>query len=307
MSDMKNKADTSIRVCNFGSINVDHVYAVDHFVRPGETLNSTSYRMFAGGKGYNQSVALARSGVRVWHAGRIGDDHAWLIDHMQHCGVDTSGIKRSQTPTGHAVIQVVPSGENAIFLNGGANLEITPAAAEEVITRFSPGDYLLIQNEISSISEIIALGHSRNMTVVFNPAPMDETVLSYPLDLVDIFIVNAIEGEQLSQQKKPQDIIACMKNMFPRAATVLTLGENGAIYADSRQFIREAAYRVSPVDTTAAGDTFIGFFLGSLMQGKPFRNALARASKAAALCITRPGAADSIPSLEEVKTACLEK
>lgn len=304
---MKNKVEITVRVCNFGSINVDHVYAVNHFVRPGETLHSTSYRMFAGGKGYNQSVALARSGVRVCHAGRIGDDHAWLIDHLQHYGVDTSGIRRSRTPTGHAVIQVIPSGQNAIFLHGGANLEITPAAAEEVITRFSPGDYLLIQNEISSIAEIIALGHSRNMTVVFNPAPMDKTVLSYPLDIVDIFIVNAIEGEQLSQRKKTEDIIACMKNMFPRAGTVLTLGENGAIYADRRQFIREAAYRVSPVDTTAAGDTFIGFFLGSLMQGEPVRNALATASKAAALCITRPGAADSIPSLEEVKTTCMEK
>jgi len=303
---MKQVMNQRVKVCNFGSINIDHVYSVEHFVRPGETLNSVSYSVFAGGKGFNQSIALAHAGVHVFHAGKIGAKDTWLIERLKKIGVDTTFIESSDSTTGHAVIQVTPSGDNAIFLFGGANKEINHNFARERLSHFFQGDYLLVQNEISAISDIISIAHSRKMTIVFNPAPMNEEVLSYPLDAVDIFIVNEVEGAQLTKKTFPDDIITSMKEDYPHAAVVLTLGENGVMYADGKQTLHVPAYDVTPVDTTAAGDTFIGFFVGALIQGATPRNALTKGCKASALCITKKGAADSIPNLNDIETVKLE-
>jgi ribokinase len=291
------------KVLNFGSVNIDHVYRVEHFVRPGETLHSSDYRRFAGGKGFNQSVALARAGAEVFHAGRIGADGLWLQERLRQERVDTSFLRVGGGPTGHAIIQVNRDGENAIVLFGGANQEVVAGDAEEVIPRFAAGDYLLLQNEISNLPSILRLAAKRGMRIVFNPAPMHADVLDYPLDGVAVFVVNEVEGAQFAETSEPEAILRRMRSRFPSAAVVLTLGREGAMYADASVSLRVPATGAKAVDSTAAGDTFIGFYLAELMRSGDTEAALKLGCEAAGICVTRPGAADSIPTRAEVEGA----
>jgi ribokinase len=290
-----------MKVINFGSLNFDHVYEVEHFVRPGETITSDAYHLLCGGKGLNQSIALARAGARVFHAGKVGRDGDALIACLKSAGVDAIHVGIAETkPSGHAVIQVDKTGQNSIIIHGGANQEVREEDAERVLDHFSSGDCLLLQNEISSISEIIDRAKKLGLTIFLNPAPMDRRVSGYPLDKVDYFIINDIEGRELAGEAEPEAIIKAMLQRFPQAATILTLGENGVIYADRQTRIFVPAEKVTPVDTTAAGDTFIGYFIAQQTRGATIENCLRTASRAAAICVTRRGAADSIPRKEEV-------
>lgn len=290
-------------ILNFGSLNIDHVYTVEHFVRPGETLSSSQYRQFAGGKGFNQSIALAQAGARLCHAGQVGQEGVWLRDRLARVGVDVTHIGVVEEATGHAIIQVDEEGENAIVLFGGANQSITPATAQRVFADFGPGDLLLLQNEISAMAEILELAGARGLRVIFNPAPMTARVLEYPLQQVDTFIINRVEGQGLTGESQPNQIVDALRTRFPRAAVVLTLGAQGVLYADPEQTLALPAFPVQVADTTAAGDTFIGFFLAAQGAGHAIPDALGLATRAAALCVTRPGAADSIPTLAEVGKA----
>ncbi len=289
------------RVLNFGSLNSDHVYAVDHFVTPGETISCTRYQRFPGGKGLNQSIALAHAGADVAHAGCIGPDGAWLEERLRREGVDTGFVQTVDTPTGHAVIQVSASGENAIVIYAGANGCVSPGQAEAVIQTFSPGDFLLIQNEISALPNILRAAHTRGLRTAFNPAPMDAAVSRLPLDLVDLFIVNETEALALAGSAEPGQVGDVMHRRFNQAATVLTLGAKGAWYLADKIRLYVPPTDVTPRDTTAAGDTFTGFFLHTLMETGHPETALLRASRAAEICITRDGAADSIPAGDEVE------
>ena len=288
-------------ILNFGSVNIDHVYSVDHFVQPGETLGSTGYRRFPGGKGANQSIALAHAGAEVLHAGCIGADGTWLRELLAGHGVDVTWLQTVETPTGHAIIQVTPDGENSIVLYGGANQSVSPADAEAVLADFGPADWLLLQNEISSVPEIMSLASERGLQIALNPAPMDDVVKSYPLKAVSMLIVNEIEGYALTAEKQPSAILDTMQERFAGAATVLTLGKQGAMYAAGSERIHVPAESVAAVDTTAAGDTFIGYFLARMADSADVESALRLACRAATICVTRPGAADSIPRLAEVE------
>jgi len=290
-----------MKILNFGSVNIDHVYSVEHFVRPGETMSSLSYSRFSGGKGANQSIALAKAGANVFHAGKIGSDGIWLKDNLKKCGVSTDFLKVGDVPTGHAVIQVSRSGENSIVLYGGANQDIDENFASSVIVEFSKNDFILLQNEINKIPFIMKEAHKRGMKIVFNPAPMNRPVKSYPLKLVDIFILNEIEGADLAGKKGFQNVIAEMKGKYPDALTIMTLGSKGAAYIDGGKTVFVPAVKVKPVDTTAAGDTFIGYFLAGISKGEDIDDAISLACRAAAICVTRKGAADSIPKMREVR------
>ncbi|MBU1642754.1 ribokinase [bacterium] len=287
-----------MKIINIGSINIDHVYGVEHFVRPGETIESESYRLFCGGKGANQSIALARAGAEVHHAGKVGPEGLWLKEKLQESGVDVSLVKITDAPTGHAVVQVNSEGENAIIIYGGANRTFSDEEIETVMERAEAGDYLLLQNETNAVEKV--LQKAKGVTVVFNPAPMSEAVRHYSLERVDIFIINAVEGEALTGHNDPYMILNTMRQRYPKSRIVLTLGKKGVLYADEQRRIETAAVQVKAVDTTGAGDTFIGYFLAELMQGRDTRQCLQRAVRAAALCVTRKGAADSIPLPQEL-------
>ncbi len=291
-----------MRVINFGSINIDHVYRVEHFVRPGETLRSDDYKVFSGGKGANQSIALAHAGVQVLHAGKIGRDGAWLKHKLEEAGVDTVLIEMTEAPTGHAIIQVNKEGENAIIIHGGANESVVDDDIQRVLDACEAGDFLLLQNEINSVDRVLLEAKKRGLFIVFNPAPMTEAIKSYPLEAVDIFIINQVEGEMLTGKKEPLEIIQEMQKHYPRSKTVLTLGKEGVIYADAKHQLSKKALDVVAVDTTGAGDTFIGYFLAGVVSQSPVEKALEMAISASALCVTRAGAADSIPGREEVKS-----
>lgn len=288
-----------MKILNFGSLNIDHVYKVDHIARPGETVSGTGYVRNCGGKGLNQSVALARAGANVWHAGRVGQDGLFLLDMLAKDGVNVDLVEPDDGPTGHAVIQVDRSGENSIVLFGGANRAITKSQVKKTFKYCSQGDILLVQNEISLMPEIISLAAHKKMRVAFNPAPFGPEVLRYPLNLVDMFIVNETEGQGLTGKDNPQDIVCAMLRSYPRAAVVLTLGDKGVIYQDKESRFEIEAGKVIAKDTTAAGDTFIGYLLSHLSQGHNTAQCLGMACKAASLCVTRPGAAQSIPRFEE--------
>lgn len=289
-----------MKILNLGSINMDHVYSVDHFVQPGETQATLNYQLFAGGKGLNQSIALARAGAGVFHLGKIGSDGLWLRDKLKSDGVDISFLQTTGSATGHAIIQVDRSGENAILIHGGANQEISENEITDAIGRFQPGDWLLVQNETSGVANAIAAAKSHHMKVAFNPAPMGAEVLGYPIEQVDLLILNETEAEKLTGHADPDSIREFLAEKYPATACLLTLGSRGAIYFDHEIMISEPSLKVQAVDTTAAGDTFIGYFLAELLSNASPARALKIACHAAAICVTRPGAADSIPLRSEL-------
>ena len=291
-----------MKVLSFGSLNFDHVYQMDHFVMPKETTSSLSYSRGFGGKALNQSIALAKSGLDVYHAGRVGFDGQPFIDYLQEYGVKVDYLKKDEeTATGHAIIQVSHS-ENCIILYGGANQLIDEAQIDEVLTHFEKGDLLLIQNEISSLTYLITKAHEKGLRIAFNTAPMDEKIFGYPLDLIDIFVVNEVEGKGLANVSSNQveDVIAGLQKAYPSKEIILTVGSQGSYYISGDMVIHQDAYRVEAVDTTAAGDTFTGFYLASILRGETVGNALRIAAKASSITVTKEGAAKSIPTLEQV-------
>lgn len=290
------------RVFNLGSINIDHVYQVPHFVRPGETLASSGYARHAGGKGYNQSFALARGGATVHHLGAIGPDGASLRDALATVGVNVASLHTVAEPTGHALIQIARGGENAILLHPGANHALTVADIRAALAEARPGDWFLTQNETSVVPEALVLAKQAGLRLALNPAPLTPDVAAWPLDLVDLLVVNETEGAALSGQTEPDAILATLRARHPGMLIVLTLGADGVRYVGPDGCGTLPAVRVQVVDTTAAGDTFIGFLLAQLAGGSALDPALTLATQAAALAVTRPGAASSIPTLEEVRT-----
>jgi len=293
------------KILNIGSLNSDHVYNLPHFVSAGETLAAKTLKLFPGGKGLNQSVALSRAGADVYHAGKIGPDGGSLIAWLRESGADVRHIRSDGSVTGHTVIQVDSSGQNCILLFHGANFEIERSHLDEVFSCFDTGDILVLQNEVNDIPYMMEQASTKGMRIAFNPAPFESAVLDYPLEIVSWFILNEIEGSEFTGEKKPQDILCSMATRFPKAAIVLTLGKDGVLYKDSNQELSHGIYRVQAVDTTAAGDTFTGYFIANITAGKEPAQALRLASIASALTVTRPGASSSIPTRDEAENAQL--
>lgn len=291
-----------MKVLCFGSLNIDFTYRVPHFVAKGETLAADSLQIFSGGKGLNQAIALARAGAPTFLAGAIGEDGRFLLDQLAQAGVDTSHVRiLAHERTGNAIIQNDREGDNCILLYGGANRAITQAQVDQVLAHFGPGDLLVLQNEISCIPALIERAHARGMQIAFNPSPMEDSVLLYPLDAVDCLLVNQVEAAQLTgcSQTDPDTLADRLRARFAGACIVLTLGTAGAMYLSPTERCFQPACPVQAVDTTGAGDTFTGFFLAARLRGLPAAQALRIAAHAAGIAVTRPGAAGSIPTWDE--------
>ncbi|MBO4298565.1 MAG: ribokinase [Clostridia bacterium] len=287
----------------FGSVNIDHVYRLSHLVREGETISSDEYRKNEGGKGTNQAVALAKAGLEVWFAGAIGKDGQFMKDYLTSFGVNTDDLRTLDAPTGHAIIQVDEEGRNSIILYGGANRMITPEMIGETLSHFAAGDYVLLQNEISGGEEIIRQAAGRGMHVALNPSPVSEELLSWPLELVEWLILNEIEGADITGLTDTEAMLDELLRRYPNCRVVLTLGEMGSVYADGQRRVRQGIMPVDAVDTTAAGDTFTGYFLQTVLAGGSVENALRTAAQAASIAVSRPGAGRSIPLKDEVRSA----
>ena len=290
-----------MRVINFGSLNVDHVYSVEQFVKPGETIGSQAYQKFVGGKGLNQSIALARAGATVSHAGSIGADGAMLRNVLMDDGVDVSSVFEVDQPSGHAIIQVDPAGENCILLHGGANQCNAPDMIDSVFDGADPGDMVLLQNEINDLPNIINHAAEKGLTIVFNPAPMSRDVLEYPLHNVDYLILNQTEATALTLEDNVSKVLETLGEKYTNVKVILTLGSEGAVYQDTHQTICADAFPARAIDTTGAGDTFIGYFLAELACGASIATCLKTACKAASICVQRAGASASIPYKRELE------
>ena len=293
-----------MRILNFGSLNVDYVYNVDHFVRPGETLAALSRDVKAGGKGLNQSVALARAGAQVCHAGCLGAGGEILKSILDENGVDTSLLLPVDEMQGHTVIQVDRQGENSILLYGGSNRCVPDEYIRRVIGAFGEDDWLILQNEINGLPLITELAARQGMHIVLNPSPYDRSLEAIDLNRLDWLLVNEIEAEQASGEKEPDRAWEKLHKRYPALSLLITLGGSGSMaYRAEGGHVEthyEAAVRVKAADTTAAGDTYTGYFIAGLTEDKPLRTCMNEASRAAAIAVTRPGAAGSIPWRKEL-------
>jgi len=280
-------------IYNLGSLNLDRVFRVPHMVAPGETLAASSLATYPGGKGANQSVALARAGARVVHIGRIGTDGKMLCERLAAEGVDVRHVvEMSDTPSGQAIILVDDQGQNSIVILAGANGAITAADVAAALADAPAGSWLLAQNETSCVGDAMRLAKQRGLKVVFNPAPADERVRGYPVELVDLWCLNETEHHLL------HDLLP--RKLGADQEVLLTRGAGGAALWRADGELHLPAEPVEVVDTTAAGDTFLGYYLAGLVAGQSPPARLERAIRAAAICVTRPGAMDSIPNAEEV-------
>ncbi len=291
-----------MKILNYGSLNIDNVYRVKNFVTAGETVSSLGFEMHCGGKGLNQSVALAQAGVEVFHAGKIGKDGIFLLDYLESKGANIDNIIVDESEkTGHAIIQVDENGENSIIIHSGANHKIKKREIVNTILKFSAKDVLLIQNEINNLEAIINTAADMGMYIVMNPSPINDSLLKLPLHRINLFVLNQTEGRILSGGKRDDTVLKGLAKKFPTAEFVLTLGSRGSIYYHPRNDIRidiPADEVRNVVDSTAAGDTFLGYFLAGRVLNENIKRCLQIASYAAGISVTRKGAAESIPRVQ---------
>lgn len=292
------------KVLCFGSLNIDYVYKVDHFVKKGETISSKALNVYSGGKGLNQSAALGKAGCEAYHAGLIGEDGKFLLDVLTDSGVDVSlvGVSK-EIRSGNALIQNDAAGDNCIILYPGANFAITKKQVDEALDHFGTGDYIVLQNEISELAYIVRQAKNKGMTVVLNPSPMNENLTQEILNAADWMILNEIEAMQLTgcKQDGEDELTEALRKKFPNSHFVLTLGMNGSCYIDKDTKVHQDIFPTKAVDTTAAGDTYMGYFIAGLLQGWDMQKCLRVAAKASSITVSRAGAAPSIPFMKEVE------
>lgn len=289
------------QILNFGSLNIDKVYSLDHIVNEGETISAISYNEGMGGKGLNQSIALKRAGADLIHAGFVGeDDGDILLDYMAENEIDFL-VEKVSGNSGHAIIQVDKNANNSIIVEAGANKKIDKSYIDQVLDKFEEGDYLLLQNEISNLQYIVDVSSKRKMKIFLNPSPVDQTIKTIDFNKIDTLILNETEAYELSGCENPDLILNYFRKNYKDLNLLLTLGKDGGIYSSNDREIKFSSFKTKTIDTTGAGDTFLGYFLASISKGADLEKSLNLASLAAGLACSKSGAANSIPSLKEVE------
>jgi ribokinase len=292
-----------MKILVYGSLNIDLIFAVDHIVSPGETVSSSSLVTSAGGKGANQAAAMAKAGLPVYMAGKVGRDGQFLLDLLQSYGVQTGKVVHYEGATGQALIQVDKNGQNSIVLFSGGNGNVKTEEIHRAIADFDADDIVVLQNEIVHTQEIMESAKKRGMRIYLNPSPYNEKIEALPLDLVDSLFVNEIEAAalaQLPQKSTPGVSLDRLVKRFPHAEIILTAGEGGAYYGAGNIREKSEIVRVPVVDTTGAGDTFMGYYIAAREKRCSVTEALGVACKAAAIAVSRSGAMQSIPFKDEV-------
>ena len=266
-----------------GSINIDLVYHVPHLVQPGETIAATSLTRGLGGKGVNQSVAAAKAGATVRHCGAVGYDGQDMVAEISASGIETGLINITKGQTGHAVIAVDADGENAIMIHDGANGTLDRALLDEAMAGLAPGDWVMLQNEVPVTAEAAELAREKGAHVAYSAAPFDPEAVKACLPHVTHLLLNEIENAALE---------ALGIDMPPTLTRIVTQGAAGATWIAPGQNMHVAAFEVDKVvDTTGAGDCFAGNLVAALERGLSPIDAMYFAQAAAAIQITRPGAA----------------
>ncbi|MGK0605277.1 ribokinase [Enterococcus gilvus] len=289
-----------------GSINLDTTIRTEQFPKPGETIHSKEVFTNGGGKGANQAIAAARNGAQVNFIGAVGDDDGGkaLVDLLEQDRINISGIDYLKSiKTGSAYVTVDDNGENSIVIYGGANQNISSEHILDNQELISSSDFLIAQLEtnLSSIEKSFEIARDSSVLTILNPAPAPESLPKKIIQTTDILIPNEIELETISGNKitTEADLIKTANGIHDLGVRVLivTLGENGSFYSVSEGihgFI--PAFKVNAVDTTAAGDTFIGALASKLSQDlSNIEEAIKYGSKAASITVQRYGAQPSIP------------
>lgn len=286
-----------------GSINMDLVVRAPHLPQPGETILGRDFKTFPGGKGANQAVAASRLGGHVKMIGRVGNDAfgAELLRTLQNDRVDTTFVHcDAAAPSGVALITVEDAGQNTIVVASGANGQVTPAEVDAAEAAFDGAAVLLLQLEIplATVLRAIEVAKKHRVRVLLNPAP------SQPLDapllsLVDYLVPNQIELAWLTNAAAVPDGVAQLQALGVKHV-VVTLGGDGVAVFEGEETYRLAAHPVNVVDTTAAGDAFVGGFAVAVVEGKSTREAAEWGNAAGALAVTRAGAQPSLPTRAEL-------
>ena len=284
----------------FGSYNIDKVYSLPHLPERGEMLACDALETHVGGKGLNQALALKKAGAEVVAAGMVGPDGDYLTGYLAQNGVDTAAVGVCGTPTGHAVIGIDPEGRNQMLIFGGANRAITEAYCDGVLAKHADARLLLTQYETSCVEYMLTRAHERGVLTAVNPSPYVDAVRQLPFDCVDYLILNEDEGRRMTGETKENAILSALSRMTG-AAVILTLGERGSLYFDGARTVKAPAFAVNAIDTTGAGDTFTGYCLHALLSGRPPKEALTLGAAAAALAVTKKGAAETIPDRAEAE------
>jgi ribokinase len=290
-----------MKVLNMGSLNLDHVYQVNHFIQPGETEAALGYDIFPGGKGLNQSIALSRAGCEVYHAGVLGKGSQLLEECLKEANVKISYMKYTEVSQGHAIIQVNRNGENCIIICAGSNHEFDKNYIDTVLTEFGSDTFLVLQNEINNLDYIIDKAYEIGMKIILNPSPMDDRMRLVDFNKITWLLLNEVEGEGITGKQSPDDILNQLKGKFPDTNIVLTLGRKGSVCICGEGKFHQDIFQVEAVDTTAAGDTYTGYLVACMAEGKSIKDALRYASAASAISVTRNGASSSVPVRQEVE------
>ncbi|MDR1903985.1 MAG: ribokinase [Treponema sp.] len=292
-----------MKILVFGSLNIDLTFSVDHIVAPGETIDSTSMTRSAGGKGANQAAALAKAGMPVYMAGKIGQDGQFLLDLLQSYGVNTERVVKYDGATGQAIIQLDSNKQNAIVLYSGGNSAISINEIHQTIAEFDTGDLIVLQNEIVHVREIMECAKKGGLRICLNPSPCNKKIMDLPLNLVDILFVNEIEGTSLAGLPPDSHLPLVLNHLverFPQGEIILTAGKDGAYYGFGKQRAKGDIVNLPVADTTGAGDTFTGYFIAAREKKMSVPQALAIACRASSIAVSRKGAMESIPFGEEV-------
>ncbi len=291
------------KILNYGSLNIDKTFSLDHIVKPGETISSHAYSINAGGKGCNQAGALAKAGLDVYMAGKVGSDGQFLLDLLNEFNVNIDYINKTGSATGQAIIQVSKEGQNSIILSPGSNNENSKNEIDLVLNNFSKGDYLILQNEINNVEYIINKGYEKGLIICFNPSPFTDEILKLPLEKISYFFVNEVEAAQIIQSENLDDFdntLQLINRKFPESHIVMTIGKAGAYYSYRNIKYHQPIIDAPVVDTTAAGDTFMGYFIASLIYNYDVKEALYYATKASAVTVSKKGALISIPIKKDI-------
>ncbi len=282
-------------IINFGSINADLVYQVPHMPRPGETLLALDHAKHLGGKGLNQSVAALRSGGPLRHVGCIAKDDSWIDAAISAAGLDQTYIDRIDTPTGHAIIYVDPDAENEIVIFSGANQCLTMDMVAKALHGLNgPDHWVLFQNETNLTGEIARYAKDHGFKIAYSAAPFSPALATELLPLTDLLVVNETEAAELAAANH------CAVADIAVPMLLVTLGAKGAYLRDATGTLHQNAYPVQAVDTTGAGDTFLGAFLAQYDAHGNAAQALRFAAAASALQVTGHGAASAIPHKQDV-------
>jgi ribokinase len=291
-----------------GSLNMDLVVSAERIPNSGETIAGIDFQLIPGGKGANQAIASSRFGAETSMVGCVGKDSfgSILLESLKNSSVSTKNIKCiDEISTGTATIIVEKNGENRIIVVPGANGLVSPEYVDSVWTEISRSSIILLQHEIpiDTISIIVGRAASKGITVILNPAPyypISDNILS----LIDVIILNETEGSALSglSISNKETAIEAARKMLDKGVrlVILTLGNQGSVLVSHEEEIFQPAFKVQPVDTTAAGDTFVGVYAASVLDCKSKKEALLYATAAAGLTVTKKGAQPSIPTYKEV-------